>query len=77
VVQTFFGLVAPAGTPAPIVARINAAINQGMQAPDKQQLVADISSKTKPNTPAEFAEFIAANYQKWVGVGQTAHIKVD
>ena len=77
VAQTFFGLVAPAGTPAAIVARINAAMNEGMQTPDMQQLVANISSQNKPNTPAEFAKFIAANYQKWVGVGQTAHIKVD
>ena len=37
VAQTFFGLVAPAGTPAPIVARINAAMNEGMQTPDMQQ----------------------------------------
>ena len=75
--QTFFGLVAPAGTPAPIIARINAAMNEGMQAPDMQRLVANISSRNVPNTPAEFAKFIAANYQKWVGVGQTAHIHVD
>jgi tripartite-type tricarboxylate transporter receptor subunit TctC len=75
--QTFFGLVAPAGTPQPVIAKINAAMNQGMQEPEMQRLVADISSQTKPNTPAEFAKFIAANYRKWVEVGQTAHIKID
>jgi tripartite-type tricarboxylate transporter receptor subunit TctC len=75
--QTFFGLVAPAGTPAPIVARINAAMNEGMQTPEMQHLVDNISSTSKPNTPAEFAKFIAANYQKWAGVSATAHIKVD
>ncbi len=75
--QTFFGLVAPAGTPAPIVARINAAMNEGMQTPEMQRLVDNISSMNKPNAPAEFAKFIAANYQKWVGVREAAHIKVD
>jgi len=75
--QTFFGLVAPAGTPTAIIGRINAAMNEAMQTPDMQHLVANISSQNKPNTPAEFAKFIAANYRKWVEVGQTAHIKVD
>lgn len=75
--QTFFGLVAPAGTSVAIIGRINAAMNEGMQAPDMQRLVANIGSQTKPNTSADFAKFIAANYQKWVGVGQTAHIKID
>ncbi len=77
VAQTFFGLVAPAGTPQAIIARINAAMNQAMQEPDMQRLVTDISSQNKPNTPAEFAKLIAANYQKWVEVAQAAHIKVD
>ncbi len=77
VAQTFFGLVAPAGTPQPIIAKINGAMNEGMQEPDMQRLVANISSQNKPNTPAEFAKFIAANYRKWLDVGQTAHIKID
>ncbi len=77
VAQTFFGLVAPAGTPQPIIARINAAMNQGMRESEMQRLVTDISSQSKSNTPAEFAKFISANYQKWVEVGQTAHIQVD
>jgi tripartite-type tricarboxylate transporter receptor subunit TctC len=77
IAQTFFGLVVPAGTPQPIIVKINAAMNQGMQEPKMQRLVANVSSQTKPNTPAEFAKFIAANYRKWVEVGQTAHIKID
>jgi tripartite-type tricarboxylate transporter receptor subunit TctC len=51
----------PAGTPQPIIAKISAAMNQGTQEADMQRLAADISSPTKPNTPAEFAKFIAAN----------------
>ncbi len=77
VAQTFFGLVAPAGTPQPIIARINAAMNQGMREPEMQRLVTEISTQSKSNSAAEFAKFIAANYQKWVEVGRTAHIEVD
>lgn len=77
VAQIFFGLVAPAGTPQPIIARINAAMNQGMREPEMQRLVTEISTQSKSNSAAEFAKFIAANYQKWVEVGRTAHIEVD
>lgn len=75
--QTFFGLVAPAATPAAVVTRINAAVNEGMRAPAMQHLVTNISSSSKTNTPAEFARFIAENYRKWADVGRTAHITVD
>ncbi|MGA7790643.1 MAG: tripartite tricarboxylate transporter substrate binding protein [Xanthobacteraceae bacterium] len=75
--QTFFGLVGPAGTSPAIVTRINAAINAGMQTPQMQQMVANVSSENKPNTPAEFAAFIAANSRKWVQVAEAAHIKLD
>jgi tripartite-type tricarboxylate transporter receptor subunit TctC len=77
VAQSFFGLVAPAGTPASVIARINAAANQGLQTPQMQRLVGNVSSVSAPNTPAQFAEFIAANYRKWAEVARAAHIKVD
>jgi tripartite-type tricarboxylate transporter receptor subunit TctC len=76
VAQSFFGLVAPAGTPPNVIARINAAMNQGMQTPQMQRLVANVSSVSTPNTPGQFAKFIAANYRKWAEVARTAHIKV-
>ncbi len=75
--KTYFGLVAPAGTPAAIVDKINAAMNEGMQAPDMQRLVTDVGSEAKPNSPAEFAEFIAAQYRKWLQVGRAAHIQIE
>ena len=77
VAQSFFGLVAPAGTPPAIIARINVAVNAGMQTPQMQRMVANVSSQSKPNTPAEFAKFIAANARKWTDVARTAHIRVD
>jgi tripartite-type tricarboxylate transporter receptor subunit TctC len=75
--QTFFGLTAPAGTPAPIVTRISAAMTEGLQTPEIRQLIANVGSESKPGTPADFAKFIAANYRKWVEVATVAHIQVD
>lgn len=75
--QTFFGLVAPAGTPPSIIARINAAMTDGLRTPEIRQLISNVGSEPKPGTPAEFAKFIAANYRKWVEVATVAHIQVE
>jgi len=68
-VTTFNGVVAPAGTPAAIVARLNAAINAGMQAPDMQKRLVTLGAISRANTPAEFAAFIAAEHAKWSALG--------
>jgi tripartite-type tricarboxylate transporter receptor subunit TctC len=68
-VTTFNGVVAPAGTPAAVVARLNAAINAGMQTPEMQARLATLGAISRPNTPAEFAGFIAAEHAKWAALG--------
>jgi len=75
--QTFFGLVAPTGTPPVIIARINAAMTEGLHTPEIRQLISNVGSEAKPGTPAEFATFIAANYRKWAEVAKVAHIQID
>lgn len=77
VAQSFFGLVAPAGTPPAIVARINAAMNEGLRTPEIQKLIGDVGSETRVGTPADFKKFIAANYQKWLVVAKATHIQVN
>jgi len=75
--HSFFGLVAPAGTPAAVVDRIHAAMAEGLQTADIQKLIANVGSETKPGTPAQFAAFIATQYRGWVEVAKAAHIKID
>jgi len=75
--HSFFGLVAPAGTPAAIVDRIHAAMAEGLQTEEIRALIANVGSETKPNTPAQFAAFIAAQYRKWVEVAKAADLHVD
>lgn len=75
--NTFFGLVAPAGTPASIVNRINAAMNEGMQTPEIQTMITNVGSEAKPNSPAEFAAFIAAQHRKWLEVGKAANVNIN
>jgi tripartite-type tricarboxylate transporter receptor subunit TctC len=76
-VMTFNGVAAPAGTSAAIVQKLNAAINQGMQAPDIQRRFQALGAVSKPNSPAEFAAFIAAEHRKWSELAASAHIKLE
>ena len=75
--NTFFGLVAPAGTPVNIVKMLNETLNEGMQLPQMQTLINNAGSELKPNSPEEFAAYIALQHSKWVEVGNAAHVKID
>jgi tripartite-type tricarboxylate transporter receptor subunit TctC len=75
--NTFFGLVAPAGTPAGIIEKLNAAMNEGMQASDTQAKITALGTEAKPGSPADFAAFIAAQHRKWTEVGKAAGVKID
>ena len=76
-VATFNGIAAPAGTPAAIVAKLNKAVNQGMQASDIQERLTKLGAIAKANSPAEFAAFIAAENAKWSTLAKSANIRVE
>jgi tripartite-type tricarboxylate transporter receptor subunit TctC len=76
-VTTFNGVAAPAGTPAEIVTKLNAAINEGMQSADITERLTKLGAVSRANSPAEFAGFIAAEHAKWSGLARSANIKVD
>ncbi len=75
--NTFFGLVAPAKTPPEIIKKISDAMNEGFSKPEIQKTIAALGSEAKPNSPAEFAAYIAEQHRKWVEVGKAAHLEVD
>jgi len=75
--NTFFGLVAPAGTPANIVAVLSSAMNEGMQQPEVQKRINALGTTATAGTPQEFADYIAVQYKKWVEVGKAAGIKIQ
>jgi tripartite-type tricarboxylate transporter receptor subunit TctC len=75
--NTFFGLVAPAGTPQNIVKMLNETLNKGMQLPQMQTLISNAGSEPKPNSPEEFATYIALQHAKWIEVAKAAHVEID
>jgi tripartite-type tricarboxylate transporter receptor subunit TctC len=76
-VTTFNGIAAPAGTPAPIIGKLNAAINEGLLTPATKETLAKLGAVASPGSPEEFASFIAAELAKWKSVAQQANVKID
>ena len=66
--NSWYGLAAPAGTPRPVIARLNQAVNDALKQPD----VIDVMKKggIDPNgtTPEESATFVKAEVEKWARV---------
>ena len=75
--NTFFGLAAPAGTAPSIIKKISDAMNEGLATADVQKTITNLGSEAKPNSPAEFAAYIATQYNRWVEVGKAANIKIN
>lgn len=71
------GIVAPAGTPAPIVAKLNAAINESLKDADVQAKYAKQGVEADPMTPEAFAKLIKDEVAKWGEVVRKAGVKVE
>ena len=76
-VTNWIGIFAPAGTPADIVAKLNAEITRIMQLPEIQSRLANEGAKFTPNTPAEFGAFQKREIAKWAKVIKEAGLRVD
>jgi tripartite-type tricarboxylate transporter receptor subunit TctC len=73
----WFGVVAPAETPAPIVARLNAEINAALRDEQIQAAMRNLGVEPAPATPKAFDDYIRAETKKWAQVIKAANIKLD
>lgn len=73
----WFGLVAPAGTPREIVAKLNAAAHKAMAMPDYLEKQKGISGESMGNTPEEFTKQIQAAIERYTAVAKRANIRLD
>jgi len=76
-ISTWFGLMAPAGTPPDVVARWNAEIVKALNAPDVREKMLAQGAEPAPMTPAEFATFIARERDKYAKIVSASGAKVD
>jgi tripartite-type tricarboxylate transporter receptor subunit TctC len=76
-VTTFQGISAPAGTPAEIVAILNAAIRKGLNTPAVREKLTLTGSVPRPGTPQDFARFLREQNEKWRALAQARGIATN
>ena len=77
VVTSFFGIVAPAGTPSAVIDKFNAALNQQMAGGPLREALVRFGADPKPSSPQEFAIFIANEARKWRATAEAAGVRID
>jgi tripartite-type tricarboxylate transporter receptor subunit TctC len=73
----FYALVAPAGTPAPIIERLNRDVNAVKKAPEVSRQLARLGAIPIDMTPAQLQSFLERELEKWTRVIRAAHIKPE
>ena len=76
-VTTWYGILAPAGTPRPVVARLNAELVRIMHSPEVKDRLAAMATDPVTSTPEEFADYIKREIAKWGDVVRKAGLKAD
>ena len=76
-ISTWFGLLAPAGTPQPVIAKWNAEVTKILNSPDMRERLTAQGAESSPTTPAEFATFIAREVSKYARIVKASGAKVD
>ena len=76
-VTTWYGILAPAGTPRPIIARLNTELVKVMHSPEMKERLAGIGTDPVTSTPEEFAAYIQAEIGKWGDVIRKAKLRAD
>jgi tripartite-type tricarboxylate transporter receptor subunit TctC len=76
-VTTWYGILAPAGTPRPIVVRLNAELAKIMHSPELKDRLDALATDPVTSTPEEFAGLIKREIVKWREVVREAGLKAD
>ena len=75
--SSWFGLLAPAGTPADVVSRVQQEVAKALATPAVKEKLLAQGAIPGGNTPADFAKFIDAEHTKWAKVVKASGAKVD
>lgn len=76
-VSAWFGIFAPAGTPAAVVKRLNAEIVKIMQLPEMKERLASQGAEAMSSTPEQFAAYVTEELAKWSRVVKASGMKVE
>ena len=76
-VSLWYGLLAPAGTPKPVVERLNREVAKALTSPDVRDKLQAQGAEPMPGTPEAFASFMQEEMAKWAPVVKQAGVKLD
>ena len=76
-IDTWWGLVAPAGTPKPVLDKLSKAFNDALHAPETKTRFNTLMAEPVGSTPAEFDKFMAAERAKYQPIVKASGAKVD
>ena len=76
-ISTWFGVLAPAGTPAGVVNQISTSLRSALVSNDMRERLARMGAEPAPSTPAGFATFIQAELAKYQQIVKSSGAKVD
>jgi len=76
-VTTWYGVLAPAGTPRPVIARLNSELVKIIHAPEVKERLAASGTEPRTSTPEEFAAYLKQEIAKWGDVVRKANLKAD
>jgi len=71
------GMLAPAGTPVPVVAKLNAAVNESLKRPATVAKLASLGAIVAGGSPQEFGSFIDRDRERWARVIEAANVKAE
>ena len=75
--STWYGLLMPAGTPAPIVAQMNGAVNKLLATPEMQKAIHDQGAEPLAMTPEAFSQQLQRDYQGMEKIVRDAGVKIE
>jgi tripartite-type tricarboxylate transporter receptor subunit TctC len=75
--QFWLGFAAPAGTPAPVIARLHKDISTTLALPDVKKRLADLGFTTIASSPEQAAKLVESETERWAKIIKTAGIKPD
>jgi tripartite-type tricarboxylate transporter receptor subunit TctC len=75
--SSWFGLLAPAGTPPDVISRIQQEVAKSLASPAMKERLATLGAIPSGNTPAQFAALIESEHKKWAEVVKASGAKVD
>jgi len=70
-------LLTPAGTPAPVVGKLNAAVNARLKTAEMHASLAKLSLDARPMTPEQFGTVLVEDMRQWGALAQQTGIKLE